>query len=75
VTVLVGVRCTDGVVIGADSIATSAMGQLPLIHLESEPKIQIFKRPCLRFSPAHKELRRSPGASGCSHATLVRQAG
>lgn len=41
-TVLVGVRCTDGVVIGADSIATSAMGQLPLIHLEAESKIQIF---------------------------------
>jgi hypothetical protein len=44
VTVLVGVRCTDGVVIGADSIATSAMGQLPLIHLESEPKIRIFDK-------------------------------
>lgn len=41
-TVLVGVRCSDGVVIGADSIATSAMGQLPLIHLEAEPKIRIF---------------------------------
>jgi Proteasome subunit len=42
VTVLVGVRCSDGVVIGADSIATSAMGQFPLIHLESNPKITIF---------------------------------
>jgi hypothetical protein len=42
VTVLVGVRCSDGVAIGADSIATSAAGQLPLIHLESDPKIRIF---------------------------------
>ena len=41
-TVLVGVRCSDGVVIGADSIATSSMGPAPLIHLEADPKIQIF---------------------------------
>lgn len=41
-TILVGVRCTDGVVIGADSIATSSMGPAPLIHLEADPKIQIF---------------------------------
>jgi 20S proteasome alpha/beta subunit len=42
VTVLVGVRCSDGVVIGADGIATAAMGQFPLIHLEANPKIEIF---------------------------------
>jgi hypothetical protein len=42
VTVLVGVRCADGVVIGADSIATSSMGHFPLIHLEADAKIQIF---------------------------------
>jgi hypothetical protein len=42
VTVLVGVRCNDGVVIGADGIATSSMGQHALIHLESGPKIEIF---------------------------------
>jgi hypothetical protein len=42
VTVLVGVPCSDGVVIGADSIATSSMGQFPLIHLEADPKIKIF---------------------------------
>ncbi len=41
-TILVGVRCSDGAVIGADSIATSSMGQFPLIHLEADPKIQIF---------------------------------
>ena len=41
-TVLVGVHCTDGVVIGSDSIATSAMGQNPLVHLQSNSKIQIF---------------------------------
>ena len=41
-TILVGVRCSDGVVIGADSIATSSIGQLPLIHLEADPKIQLF---------------------------------
>jgi len=42
VTVLVGVRCSDGVVIGADGISTSAMGNFPLIHLEADPKIRIF---------------------------------
>ncbi len=42
-TVLVGVRCSDGVVIGADSIATASMGHFPLIHLEADPKIQICK--------------------------------
>lgn len=41
-TILVGVRCSDGVVIGADSIATSSMGPHPLIHLEADPKIQLF---------------------------------
>jgi 20S proteasome alpha/beta subunit len=42
VTILVGVRCSDGVVIGADGIATSSMGAAPLIHLEADPKIRIF---------------------------------
>lgn len=41
-TVLVGVRCSDGVVIGADSIATSAMGHVPLIQLISDPKVKII---------------------------------
>lgn len=35
-TVLVGVRCTDGVVIGADSAATSAAGNVSLLKLASE---------------------------------------
>jgi len=42
VTVLVGVLCSDGVVIGADGIATSAMGSAPLMHMEANPKIRIF---------------------------------
>lgn len=42
-TVIVGVRCSDGVVIGADSVATSAHGTQPLIHLPSNSKIQIFQ--------------------------------
>ena len=41
-TVLVGVRCADGVVIGCDSIATSSMGQFPLIHIPFDGKIRIF---------------------------------
>jgi len=40
VTVLVGVKCIDGVVIGADSMATSAMGPHPLVQLLSDDKIQ-----------------------------------
>ena len=40
-TVLVGVRCTDGVVIGADSAATSAVGNIHLLKLASE-KIAII---------------------------------
>lgn len=39
-TVLVGVRCTDGVVVGADSIATSAMGPSGLIQIPTD-KIKI----------------------------------
>jgi hypothetical protein len=35
-TVLVGVQCTDGVVIGADSIATSAIGRSPLIQTATD---------------------------------------
>lgn len=42
-TVLVGVRCSDGIVIGADSVATSSMGHVPLINLPSDPKIKIFE--------------------------------
>jgi hypothetical protein len=41
VTVLVGVRCTDGIVIGADSAATSAAGQQPLVSFPLADKIQI----------------------------------
>jgi 20S proteasome alpha/beta subunit len=41
-TILVGVKCSDGIVIGADSIATSAAGHSPLIHLQSNNKIEIF---------------------------------
>jgi Proteasome subunit len=41
-TIIVGVRCTDGIVVGTDSVATSAMGPNPLVHLQSNSKIQIF---------------------------------
>ena len=42
-TVLVGVRCSDGIVIGADSRATNAQGPQPLLGLTSNSKIQIVK--------------------------------
>lgn len=35
-TVLIGVRCTNGVVIGADSAATSAAGNISLLKLASD---------------------------------------
>lgn len=41
-TVLVGVRCTDGVVIGADSMATSSAGPQRLIQIQSDDKINII---------------------------------
>lgn len=40
-TVLVGVKCTDGIVIGADSSATSSTGVMPLMQLEANDKIKI----------------------------------
>lgn len=43
-TVLVGVRCTDGVVIGADSIATSTAGQFRVMQVPSNDKIRIFEQ-------------------------------
>lgn len=42
-TVLVGVLCSDGVVIGSDSIATSAAGVHPLLNIQSNSKIEIFE--------------------------------
>jgi hypothetical protein len=41
VTIIVGVRCTDGVVIGADSMATSSAGPQRLIQILSDDKINI----------------------------------
>jgi hypothetical protein len=38
-TVLVGALCADGVVIGADSIATSTHGLHPLIQIRSDDKV------------------------------------
>ena len=40
-TVLVGVKCTDGVVIGADSAATSSIGPQRLIQFQADDKINI----------------------------------
>jgi 20S proteasome alpha/beta subunit len=36
------VKCTDGVVIGADSIATSSAGITNIMQIESNDKIRIF---------------------------------
>ena len=41
-TVLVGVLCSDGLVVGADSIATSSAGMHPLIQVRSDDKIKII---------------------------------
>lgn len=38
-TVIVGVKCTDGIVIGSDGVATSSYGPQPLIKLEYPHKI------------------------------------
>jgi Proteasome subunit len=43
-TVLVGVRCTDGVVIGADSAATSAAGNMHLLKLTSDKIVIVGDR-------------------------------
>ena len=42
-TILVGVKCTDGVVIGSDSIATSSAGPQPVMQIRSNDKIHIFR--------------------------------
>lgn len=39
-TILVGVKCTDGIVIGADSMTTSAMGTSPLVQVPEADKLQ-----------------------------------
>jgi Proteasome subunit len=41
-TIIVGVKCTDGIVIGADSVATSAAGITNIMQIESNDKIRIF---------------------------------
>ena len=41
-TIIVGVRCSDGIVIGADSAATAAAGNQPLMKLGSD-KLQIIE--------------------------------
>lgn len=41
-TVIVGVRCADGIVVGADSVATASMGTMPLLAIPSVSKIHIF---------------------------------
>ena len=43
-TVLIGVRCTDGVVIGADSAATSAAGNIHLLKLASDKIVIVGDR-------------------------------
>ena len=41
-TILVAVKCRDGIVIGADGIATSAAGERPTMQIASSVKIQII---------------------------------
>jgi 20S proteasome alpha/beta subunit len=43
-TVLVGVRCTDGVVVGADSAATSAAGNMHLLKLAADKIVLVGGR-------------------------------
>lgn len=43
-TVLIGVRCSDGVVIGADSAATSAVGNIHLLKLASDKIVIVGNR-------------------------------
>lgn len=41
-TIIVGVKCTDGVVIGSDSIATSSTGAQNVMQIEANDKLRIF---------------------------------
>lgn len=41
-TIIVGVKCSDGVVIGADSVATSSTGAQNVMQIESNDKLKIF---------------------------------
>jgi Proteasome subunit len=43
-TIVVGVRCTDGIVIGADSAATSSAGVVPIMRQDADDKIDIFDK-------------------------------
>jgi len=43
-TIIVGVKCVDGIVIGSDSIATSANGSTAIMQIESNDKICIFEK-------------------------------
>lgn len=43
-TILVAVKCSDGIVVGADSIATSSAGITPVMQIESNDKIKIFEQ-------------------------------
>lgn len=41
-TILVGVKCSNGIVIGSDSAATSSAGMTPVMQIMSNDKIRIF---------------------------------
>lgn len=51
-TVLVGVKCTDGVVIGADSMATSAFGQTSLLQVQTDKLAVVGDRVIIASSGA-----------------------
>lgn len=46
-TILIGVLCKDGVVIGADSIATVSMGSMKIMELGPVNKIEIIEGKCI----------------------------
>lgn len=61
-TVLVGVRCTDGIVIGADSMATSAHGTNPVMQIPSGEKLRLI---------GNKAILAATGAVGLSQRIRI----
>lgn len=41
-TVIVAVKCTDGAIVGADSVATSASGPYPVMQIPSHDKVSLI---------------------------------
>jgi len=58
VTVIVGVRCSDGIVIGADSAATAAIGHQPLMKLGSDKLYVVENRVVIATTGAVGQAQR-----------------